>query len=75
MSLNYGKRAKKIKNTTSINKDLTNGSDLQMVYAEVEYYRNSLLARTKEFERIKAEGDYKSEENEQLKVFFHCLPV
>lgn len=73
MSLMYGQRAKKIKNITSINKDISGDSDLQQLYTEIEELRQRLIIRTKEFEMIKQQGATTVEENKQLKAKLELL--
>jgi hypothetical protein len=45
MSLTYGQRAKKVRNVTCLNRDLTGDSDLEKLNHEVQELRKRLLER------------------------------
>lgn len=67
MSLMYGQRAKKIKNLTSQNKDVTNEEDLEKMYLELSQVREKLVERTREFQILKSREMHITEENNLLK--------
>ena len=68
LSLMYAARAKKIKNTTSVNRDVSSSqSELHQISSDIEGLKRRLVERAREFEELSKTGGRSKEENKILK--------
>ncbi|KAL6064064.1 Chromosome-associated kinesin kif4a [Balamuthia mandrillaris] len=73
MSLQYGQRAKLIRNCVSVNRDLVGSSDLQALNTEIENLKNRLAQRTQQYEEIRKQQSLVGRENKELKERLEAL--